>query len=249
MVGYYRRFIPHFATKAEPLTALMKKGQPDQVTWTSWEAEAFKLLKKDLIDTVMLKTPDFSKPFQLQTDASDVGVGAVLNQGGDQDQPIAYFSRKILDRERNYSTIEKECRAIVLGVKAFATYLIGKPFILQTDHRAHTWLLTFQDKNMRLTRWNLALQPYTFEIQHRKGRDNANADALSRLPRKDKTDQCFTLEKEGSNVMDNIRRASGSGRASGSLNQERSGPIIRQERKFQSGPVIPSDPGQDYIKN
>ena len=200
--------------KAEPLTAFTKKGQPDQVTWTSWEAEAFELLKKDLINTVMLKNSDFSKPFQLQTDASDMGIGAVLSQGGDQDQPIAYFSRKILDREMNYSTIEKECLAIVLGIKAFATYLVRKPFILQTDHRALTWLWTFQDKNMRLTRWSLALQPYTFEIQHRKGRDNANADALSRLPGKVKTDQCFALKKKESNVTDNICRARGSGRAS-----------------------------------
>ena len=168
----------------------------------------------------MLKNLDFSKPFQLQ-----------------------YFSRKILDCERNYSTIEKECLAIVLGIKAIATYLVGKPFILQTDHCALTWLRTLQDKNMRLTRCSLALQSYTFEIQHRKGRDNANADALSRLPGKVETDQCFALEKEGSNVTDNICRASGS------LNQERSRPITRQERRFQSGPVIPSDPALDYIKN
>ena len=176
-------------------------------------------------------------------------VGAVLSQGGDQHQPIAYFSRKILDRERNYSTIEKECLTTVLGIKAFATYLVGKPFILQTDHRSLTWLRTFQDKNMRLTRWSLALQLYTFEIQHQKGRDNANADALSRLPGIVKTDLCFALEKEESNVTDNICRARGSGRASRSLNQERSVPITRQEREFQSGPLIPSDPGQDYIKN
>ena len=133
------------------------------MTWTSWEVEAFELLKKDLIDAVMLKNPDFSKPFQLQTDASDVGVGAVLSQGGDQGQPITYFSRKILDRERNYSTIEKECLAKVLEIKAFASYLVRKPFILQTDHHALIWLRTFQDKNMRPTRWSLALQPYTFE--------------------------------------------------------------------------------------
>ena len=146
----------------------------------------------------------------------------VIKNGKTYNQPIAYFSRNILDYERNYSTIEKECLAIALGIKAFATYLVGKPFILQTDHRALTWLRTFRDENMRLTRWSLALQPYTFEIQHRKGQDNANADALSRLPGKVKTDQCFALEKEGSNVTDNIRRASGSGRAIGSLNQERS---------------------------
>ena len=113
--------------KAEPLTAFTKKGQPDQVTWTSWEAEAFELLKKDLIDAVMLKNPDFSKPFQLQTDASDMGIGAVLNQGGDQDQPIAYFSRKILDREMNYSTIEKECLAIVLGIRPLLHTLSENP--------------------------------------------------------------------------------------------------------------------------
>ena len=124
----------------------------------------------------MLRNPDYTQTFQLQTDASDVGVGAVLSQGGEQDQPIAYFSRKMLERERHHSTIEKECLAIHLGIKAFATYLIWKPFVLQTDNQALTWWLqTFKDKNARLTRWSLALQRYTFTVQHRKGRDNANS--------------------------------------------------------------------------
>ena len=83
----------------------------------------------------------------------------------------------------------------MLAVKAFAIYLLGKPFVLQTDNRALVWLKTLKDKNARLTRWSLALQPYTFEVQHRKGRDNANADALSRLL----YDPCFALE-EGRNV-------------------------------------------------
>ena len=70
---------------------------------------------------------------------------------------------------------------MVLGIKAFEVYLTGKPFILQTDHGALRWLQNFKDKNSRLTRWSLALQPYTFSVQYRKGSENMNADALSRL--------------------------------------------------------------------
>ena len=88
--------------------------------------------------------------------------------------------------------------AVLLGIKAFETYLIGRPFILQTDSRALTWLQQFKDRNVRLTRWSLALQPYTFTVQHRKGRENGNADALSRLP----TDPCFALGKEGRDVAE-----------------------------------------------
>ena len=207
LVGYYRRFIPHFATKAEPLTSLTKKGLPEKIHWNESADQAFQTLKTSLTHSVMLHNPDYSQVFQLQTDASDVGVGAVLSQGGEQDQPIAYYSRKLLDRERNYSTVEKECLAIVLGVKAFATYLIGKPFVLQTDNRALTWLQTFKDRNARLTRWSLALQPYTFTTQHRKGKDNANADALSRLPLESNEKMCFAQKKEGRNVKESFGQA------------------------------------------
>ena len=139
MVSYYRRFIQHFAMNAEPLTALTKKGKPVKVIWTHQEQKSFQTLQADLSGSVMLKNPDFNRTFQLQTDASDVGVGAVLSQGDDFDQPIAYFSRKLLDRERRYSTIIKECLAILLGIKAFAVYLLGKTFLLQTDNRALIW--------------------------------------------------------------------------------------------------------------
>ena len=127
-----------------------------------------------------------------------MGIGAVLSQGV-QDQPIAYYSRKLLGREQRYSTVEMECLAINLAVKAFATYLIGKPFVLQTDNRALTWLKSFREKNARLMRWSLALQPYTFTVQHRKGRENANADALSRLPEEHPS---FQLPKGWRDVRD-----------------------------------------------
>lgn len=91
-----------------------------------------------------------------------------------------YFSRKFLPREQRYSTVEKECLAIKLGAQAFRVYLLGRPFTIQTDHRALIWLDRLKENNARLTRWSLALQPYQFKVAYRSGKANANADALSR---------------------------------------------------------------------
>ena len=96
------------------------------------------------------------------------------------DHPIAYFSRTLLPREQRYSTVEKECLAIKLGTQAFRVYLLGRAFIIQTDHRALQWLDRLKETNSRLTRWSLALQPFQFKVKHRSGKANANADALSR---------------------------------------------------------------------
>ena len=178
ITGYYRCFIRDYATIAQPLTDLTKKGVPEEVPWSMPCEEAFRKLKGALTSETVMKNPDFSKPFVLQTDASRTGVGAVLSQ---EDSPIAYYSRKLLDRERKYSTVEQECLAIVAGIKAFGIYLIGKPFVLQTDHRALQWLQKSKDGNARLLRWSLLLQPYSFTVEHRKGIQNGNADALSRM--------------------------------------------------------------------
>ena len=77
--------------------------------------------------------------------------------------------------------------------------MLGRRFIIQTDHRALTWLNKFKDKNPRLTRWSLMLQSYNFIVQHRKGQQNGNADGLSRMPLDG--DSCFAPEKEERNVM------------------------------------------------
>uniref|UniRef100_A0A1X7SU85 Reverse transcriptase RNase H-like domain-containing protein n=1 Tax=Amphimedon queenslandica TaxID=400682 RepID=A0A1X7SU85_AMPQE len=97
-----------------------------------------------------------------------------------EDHPIGYFSRKLLPREEKYSTIEKECLAIKLDVQAFRVYLLGKPFTIQTDHRALEWLDRVKENNARLTRWSLLMQPYQYQTQYRPGKINGNADALSR---------------------------------------------------------------------
>ena len=119
----------------------------------------------------------------LQTDASERGVGAVLGQRDDLglDHPIAYFSRKLLPREEKYSTVEKECLGVKLGVEAFRTYLLGRHFTVETDHRALEWLYCLKESNPQLTRWSLSLQPYQFTVKHQPGVANGNADALSRM--------------------------------------------------------------------
>ena len=142
LTGYYRRFIAHYADVAAVLTDLTRKDGPKQVIWTRSCQKAFDELKRALCSTTVLKSPDFSRQFILQTDASNRGVGAVLSQRDAEgvDRPVAYFSRKLLPREENYSAIEKECLAIKLATHAFRVYLLGRPFIIQTDHRALKWL-------------------------------------------------------------------------------------------------------------
>ena len=114
------------------LTDLTRKTSPNQVVWNERCEASFKRLKDLLCSAPVLQSPDFERDFVLQTDASDVGVGAVLSQVDDTgaDHPVAYFSRKLLPREQKYSTIEKECLAIKLATQAFRVYLLGKPFLI-----------------------------------------------------------------------------------------------------------------------
>ena len=182
LTGYYRKFIPQYASTAAPLSDLTRKSEPDKVAWTPSCEIAFQKLKEQLCSAPVLRSPDFEKMFTVQTDASDRGVGAVLSQadGEGGDHPIAFYSRKLLPREERYATVEKECLAVKLGVEAFRVYLLGRPFVVETDHRALEWMDRMKENNMRLTRWSLFLQPYNFTVRYRPGKSNGNADALSR---------------------------------------------------------------------
>ena len=156
-----RRFIPNYASMVAILTDLTKKSASVQVQWS----EQCNKLKHC---SPVLRSPDFQKPFVLQTDASDRGVGAVLsqkNEAGD-DNPTAHFSKKLQPREERYSTIEKECLAIKLAMQAFRTYLIGRHFTVETDHRSLVWMNKLKDSNSRLTRWSLSMQPFNFTVVH-----------------------------------------------------------------------------------
>ncbi|XP_065416479.1 uncharacterized protein LOC135974099 [Chrysemys picta bellii] len=182
LVGYYRRFIPQFATIAASLTGLLTKDSPRQVRWSPECEAAFQTLQKCLCQEPVLYSPDFKRPFILQTDASGVGLGAVLSQEVEgKDHPVVYLSRKLFPRERNYAVVEKEALAVKWACDALRFYLLGAPFTLVTDHAPLRWLMRMKDNNARIMRWYLALQPYAFTVQHRAGKDHTNADFLSRM--------------------------------------------------------------------
>lgn len=181
LVGFYRRFVPHFASVAAPLTDLTKKGSPNTLEWGPAQQNAFVSLRKVIASEPVLCLPDYSKGFLLQTDACNEGIGALLLQEIDGlRHPIGFASRKLLPREQNYATIERECLAIVWGISKFDNFLYGQHFILEVDHEPLRYLSQCNFKNSRLTRWALSIQPYRFTVRHIKGVDNVGADFLSR---------------------------------------------------------------------
>ena len=154
--------------------------------------DAFQYLCNVLCDVSILFLPTASDVFVLQTDASGKGVGAVLSVCRDGEElPVGYFSRKLKPAEKNYSATELECLAVVQAIDYFAAHLIGRPFTVETDHRALQYFHSSRHLNGRLTRWALKLQSYTFTIRYRSGKSNQNADGLSRQawPEDDDTGQ------------------------------------------------------------
>ncbi|KAL3967106.1 alpha-2-macroglobulin-like protein [Sarotherodon galilaeus] len=182
LVGWYRKFIPSFAERSTVLNDLTKGSAPNKVRWTEDCEQAFGDLKEAVCTHPVLHSPDFNKPFILQTDASGVGLGAVLQQEVDGERrPVVFLSRKLLDRETRYSTVEKECLAMKWAIEALRYYLLGRHFTLETDHRALQWLNRMRDANARIAGWYLSLQPYDFTVQYRPGKSNVVADCLSRM--------------------------------------------------------------------
>ena len=154
---------------------------PNKVEWRDIHDTAFRKLKAVLTSEPILHLPDLDRPFILQTDASETGVGAALLQEHDEGIfPVAYASKKLLKREQNYSVIERECLALVFGVRKFQKYLYGKEFTIFTDHAPLTHIQTKKIESARIMRWAMFLQSYRYRIQSIKGSDNVVEDYLSR---------------------------------------------------------------------
>ena len=130
----------------------------------------------------VLVHPKFDREFFLQTDALDIGLGAILSQLDDNgvERPIAYASKILSGCERKYCTTEKEAFAVIFGIRTFRTYLLGRPFKVITDHSALKWLDNMHLKR-RLERWVMELQEFQFSVIYKPGTLHSNADALSRL--------------------------------------------------------------------
>ena len=181
-IGYYRKFCENFAEVSAPLTDMLCKNV--KFVWTPECQESFEALKLLLMQAPVLSMPDYSKPFMLLVDASDIGVGAVLMQKETDglDHPVAYFSKKLNRYQKNYSTIEKETLSLILAIQHFEIYVSAGEYPVEvfTDHNPLKYLHRFRNKNQRLTRWSLFLQEYDLIIQHIPGKDNVIADCLSR---------------------------------------------------------------------
>jgi len=156
----------------EPLSRLTSTKGPFK--WTHEQQDAFEELKKTIASETMLFFPDYTKPFDLYTDASDVQLGAVLMQ---ENRPIAFFSRKLTSYQRNYGVGQKEMLCIVEALKEFWTMLLGYPVKVHTDHLNLTY-----DKlssNSQIMRWHLMIEEFLPSLEYVEGNKNVVADALS----------------------------------------------------------------------
>ncbi|GFY00918.1 retrovirus-related Pol polyprotein from transposon gypsy [Trichonephila clavipes] len=141
--------------------------------------KAFDAVKTAITKAPALKFPDFQKPFELFTDASSIGVGAVLNQ---EQRPVVFTSRTLSAAERNYTVTERKCLAVIWALNKFRTYLGSLPINVITDHAALTHLTTAKNLSNRIIRWALKLAEFNIEWEHRHGTQNTIADDLSRNP-------------------------------------------------------------------
>jgi len=179
IVGYVRRFINDYSQLVAPLTDLLRKET--EWKWDVVEQRVFDILKQRVMEAPALCQPDFSKPFEVETDASDNGLGGALLQWQDGSlKPLAFISRKLNSTEQRYATREKEFMAILWSIEKFSTFLWGRDFTVWTDHKGLQWAQRLAYDNSRIGRWTRRLSEYTFEIKFRSGIQNTLADGLSR---------------------------------------------------------------------
>jgi hypothetical protein len=178
--GYYRKFVKDFAKIAAPLFNLTCKTI--KFEWSQACEKSFNSLKEALIINPVLKYPDMTKPFILDCDASNSGLGSVLSQidENNMERVIAYASRSLTKCELNYCVTRKELLCVVWSVEHFRHYLFGCKFKVRTDHSSLKWLMEFKEPRDQVARWIETLSNYVFEVVHRPGRAHGNADGLSR---------------------------------------------------------------------
>jgi hypothetical protein len=174
LTGYYCKFVQNYGRITSPLTALTKK---DAFSWTSEETQAFEKLKEAMSKALVLTTPDFTKTFIVECDASRNGIGVVLMQEG---RPLAFQSHPLKGKDLHKPIYEKEMMEILHALKQWRPYLIGSHFEVKTNHDSLKYflekILSLEEKQ----KWVTKMLGYDFEIIYKKGKQNFVADALSR---------------------------------------------------------------------
>ncbi|KAJ9543245.1 hypothetical protein OSB04_022952 [Centaurea solstitialis] len=174
LASFYRRFIRNFSSIVAPITDCIKGSQ---FAWSLAASNAFEELKKKVTQAPVLALPNFQVAFQVECDASGVGIGGVLSQDS---RPIAFFSEKLNEARQKYSTYDKEFYAIIRSLEYWRHYLLPGEFVLYSDHQALRFINGQHKLNPRHAKWVEYLQDFSFVIRHKAGTSNTVADALSR---------------------------------------------------------------------
>ncbi|XP_050368930.1 uncharacterized protein LOC126787035 [Argentina anserina] len=174
LASFYRRFIRNFSYIVAPMTNCLKSNI---FNWTEAAERSFQAIKHAITNAPVLVLPDFQKIFEVDCDASKIGVGAVLSQEG---KPVAFFSENLNETRQRYSTYDIEFYAIMQALRQWRQYLIYKEFVLYSDHEALKFINGQHKLNRRHAQWVEELQEYYFVIRHKSGVQNKVADALSR---------------------------------------------------------------------
>ena len=184
LCNVYRRSVPGYSDIAAPLNALLRKGQPVKLEpFGPAEDGGFRALVNAVTSPPVLAIPRPDLPYSVDTDASDYQVGAALFQTTEdgESRPIGYWSRSLKPTEKNYSTPEKQCLAVVWALTTLRPYLQGEQFTVYSDQASLRWLMTIAEPSGRLMRWRLRLSEFDFTIQYKRVVQNTQADALLRL--------------------------------------------------------------------
>ncbi len=183
LINYYRRFVIGYAHIAPVLTCMFRKGV--RWLWSKQMQQAFVTLKERLAKSITITPVIPNRDFVLRVDASDVGIGAVLEQlqaDNETTGVCGVFSRQLKTAELNYSAHDRELLAVIAGLEAFDHYVKGRHVVVESDHKPLTYLDTKRKPTARHARWMDRLAEYTYTIKYCPGKRNEAADALSRRP-------------------------------------------------------------------